>query len=198
MAKFQVTGKKKAFTLIEMLVTTGIILVISTTAVLGFKPATGTTAVVNGAQEIKSLVEELQSFAVGPERERATHYILIIQNSGTGNYCNNSLDSTGIFKQYMICATTLKDITNANLDTDFNRVIAGHLETNVGLNSSDITAFNNAYIINARTYDSQLGFNLLYKDSTPPSLDSGNITVSSGTLTKQVNINALLNTVTIP
>lgn len=186
---------RRAFTLIEMLVTAGIILVISTAAVMSFKPATGTTAVVNGAQEVKSLVEELKSFSVGPDRERAAHYILIIQSSGTGDYCNNTLNSpVNSFKQFIICSTTIKDITNANLDTDFNRVVAGHLETNVSVSGP-----TNPIILNIRTYDSQMGYDRRYPDTglANPSEDR-TITVSTSNLNKNIVINLLRGTINIP
>ena len=186
---------RRAFTLIEMLVTTGIIVIMTGVAVANLGPSTGAGNVSNASDEIKGLVDELKSYAAGPDRERAGNYVLIIQTNGGGDYCNKNVGGTKNHlnkNQYMICQTILKDISLASLDNDFNRVRAAGLNSNLTI-SSTVFTITNPIVINIRTYDGQTGYDLKYCDKDNV-CGSPEIIVSQDTITKILTLNSVLGT----
>src|SRR4030043_1508391 len=171
MAKFQIIGKKKSFTLVEMLVTIFILVVMLGVASVSLSTGRGSSTVSSQADEIIGLVDERKSFAYGPERERASDYVLIIKTSGNEEpFCNKGLTSKPnklTKNQYIICSTTEKNIAGSNISDEnsiFSRVRAGGLNSDLTITKSTEFATANVAIINIRTYDGQTGYDLKYCD----------------------------------
>lgn len=180
---------KKAFTLIEMLVTITIVVIIAASSVISLGMAKKNTSSTTGADELKSLIEELKSFAAGPERELASHYILIVWTSasGSGTYCKGN---TITQNQYIICATTKE--TPTNLTTDFNRVRADRLPSGIVFAGP-----SNPIVYTVRALDGQMGYGstLLYPESVGFVSTEQSITITKDEFSSIVEINPLLGTV---
>lgn len=159
-------SKKRGFTLIEVLVTVTIVVIIAGASVLSLGAVKKSSSSTVEADEFKRLIEELKSYSIGPHWPDVKHYVLIIQRSGSGTYCNrgssdtNQLGSSARI-QYMICSTDKSDLATTNLNDDFDRVRAGHLENDITISAPG----DNPLIFNVRTFDSQLGYRKEYFDS---------------------------------
>lgn len=201
---------KKAFTLIEMMVSVAIVAMLSIVAVVSLAPAQQSASAKTGADEVKTLLEELRSYSVGPAQERAANYILIIHlpsnpPPGMLPYCNagltgnpNRLKNNAL--EYMICYTNKKDISTANLNSDFSRVRGGHFEAQITL--SDLSGYaksGNDLIFNARTYDHMLGYNKKYFDSGATTNEDIQIsdTQTPPQFTKKITIDPILSLITL-
>lgn len=193
-----------------------IVVLISTVAVISLNPARQSTTTSSAADEVKSAIEELRSYAVGPHRDRVTHYVLVIKKSGTDteSYCNGEGGSNRLnaANQYMICSTFLKDISGLNaamLNNDFSKVRSGSFSGTITLsdNIASIpgpTPFDDSHdiVLNARTYDYQLGYNGKYYDGVDPAhrvntTTNPFITVTQGNFSKKITIDPILGVITL-
>ncbi len=164
---------KKGFTLIEMLVTVTLVAMLATVAVLTLSSTQLTSATKTGADEIKTLFEELRSYSVGPAQERATHYLLVIStrtDSTEDNVCNAQGGATNhIGKgEYMFCYTNKQFIntaTTANLNSDYYRIRSGTLDAKVNISGPAAVTVGSMLVFNARTYDYALGYKGNYANS---------------------------------
>lgn len=198
-------GSRRAFTLIEMLVSVGIIIVIASVSVVGLSSAKSSTASSSGADEIKRLIEELKSLAAGQDGDLKYHYVLII-NAGrtTQDVCNKYTGTENQISRnsYLICSSDdkiLPSLSLGMLNSKFTLVRGGHMEIDTELNLSftNITDTGGLRVINARSYDSQLGYDLKYVDTlTPgPLTADGQIRVEKGNFIKTINIDYVLGNV---
>jgi len=196
----------RGFTFIELLVSIAIIAIIAGGAYLSPGVAGSSVTINQGASEIKNAIEETINFAVGQDRDRVKHYILIIRTSGAGSvpYCNKDVANVNQLEvsQYMICSTKEKV---ANIETDseyynkqYSRVKGGNIPSGININVS--SGLSNPIIINVRTFDSQLGFRGKYFDTNPT--DTTLISEQSITLIKEgfafpkvIRINPITNLV---
>jgi len=198
--------KRKSFTLIEMLVTIGILVIILGVSTISLGVGQGSSNVSSQANEIIGLVDELKSFAYGPERERAAHYVLIIQRyDSEATYCNNGLssDPNKLKKNmYMICARDDKNmpspISVTALNTGFSRVRAGSLSPDLTITASGFGpggAFPMGWpiVINIRTYDGQIGYRERYCD-TNSYCGTPTMTLNQGGVSKTLTLNSILGT----
>lgn len=192
---------RKAFTLIEMVVSVAIVAMLSVVAVVSLGPAQQSVSARTGADEVKSLLDELRSYAVGPANERAANYVLIIRlASGPAvSYCNSSGTTNQIGKNgYLICYTYNKNISTANLNSDFSRVRGGIMQSQI--NISDVTGLatdSGSLVFNARTYDNQLGFNRRYFDNGATSNEEIQVTDTKNTFSKKITVDPILNLITL-
>lgn len=181
--------KRNSFTLIEMLVTVMIVVIITAASVVSLGAAKKATNSTTGADEVKSLIDELKSYSTGPEREKATYYILIIKtSSGSTSYCNNHSISQN---QYLICATTSKAIPT-DLNGGFYRVRADHLQSEVDLTPSGVIIYS------IRTNDGQMGYysgtSFYFPETAGFSNADQTIGVTKDNFTKNVIINPFTGT----
>ncbi len=214
MAKFPKIGEMKkvypeqnrrAFTLIEMVVSVAIVAMLSVTAVVSLGPAQQSVSAKTGADEVKTLLEELRSYAVGPAQERAANYILIIRTTTgpAGHYCNAGLSSNPNHltkNSYMFCYTNNKNITAAtDLNTGFSRVRGGSFQAQINLTDLTGLASPSAGILvfNARTYDTQLGYNRRYFDSGATGNEEIQVTDIKNTFSKRITVDPILNLITL-
>lgn len=207
MVKKIVFKKRKSFTLIEMLVSIFILVVMLSVATVSINTGEGNTTVTAQADEVTGLVDELKSFAYGPEREGAKHYILIIETeAGPRPYCNKDLSSNpnNLTKnQYIICETDTKNIPQGypTLNGIYSRVRAGSLSKDLAITKSP--SFNmigppgTVYpiVINTRTYDGQTGYGLKYCDTNSACATNLTITLDQSGINKILNYNSILGTI---
>lgn len=201
MKKAFVFAKRKSFTLIEMVVSVAIVAMLSVVAVVSLGPAQQSVSAKTGADEVKSLLDELRSYAVGPANERAANYVLIIRFSGSPpvSYCN----ATGTHNQigqngYMICYSYNKNISTASLNSDFSRVRGGTFQAQIRV--SDVTGLANdsgSLVFNARTYDNQLGYNKQYFDSGATANEEIQVTDTKNTFSKKIMVDPILNLISL-
>lgn len=188
---------KKAFTLIEMVVSVAIVAMLSVVAVVSLGPAQQSVSARTGADEVKNLLDELRSYAVGPANERAANYILIIRlaSGPPVSYCNATGTNNRIGKNgYLVCYTYNKNITAADLNSDFSRVRGGTFQSQI--NISDITGFatiSGSLVFNARTYDNQLGYGRRYFDSGATGNEEIQVTDTKNTFSKRITVDPILN-----
>lgn len=199
--------KRKAFTLVEMLVTIFILVIMLGVATVSISTGKGSSTVAAQAEEIIGLVDELKSFAYGPERERATHYVLIIETTSTTPvaYCNKGLSSnvnTLSKNQYMICATSDKDLNYGFgvLNNGLSRVRAGSLSRDLNIIQTGFTAGSSPWppnapiVINIRAYDGQTGYRLKYCELDPSFCGSPSMRLELAGMSENLTFNSILGT----
>lgn len=189
---------KKAFTIIELMVTVVIVVLIAAASGPALKSSRDRSNLDSAANQIRDLISQTQSYALAPERNIANGYVLVINdgmfNGGAENYGSPtqtalSPGNYGIF--------SIEGATTRNLIKQGTLSILPTYDSSQGTGYQDPTT-TNLFKINFRTLDGAAGcINIYYTDSgwststCNPSVTYVALKITAGGLYKEVKINKI-------